>query len=459
MRHGKKAICELLSPAGSFDAARAAVNAGADAIYMGGPYFSARAYAESSEEEMLLRTIEFCHLRGVRVFMTLNTLIKEREFAELSDYIGKYADAGLDGVIVQDLGVMRLIREEFPELKLHVSTQAAVTGPYYAGLLMKMGAGRIVLARELSLKEIKNIYEKTGAELEVFAHGAMCYSCSGMCLMSSFIGGRSGNRGKCAGTCRLPFDVLDENKKRLNRDDEHFILSMRDLNTVKRLCEMLRAGVYSFKIEGRMKSPLYVAAVTSVYRKYLDAAVKAYKENAGSIGENYAVNEDDMVLLSEVFERGGHTDGYLDHRNGREMLTLKEKQGFRQHDELILKELKKKYLDKDKPVPIFAKAAIHIGENPELILSTKINDITVTVNKSGRVAVSGAIKSPVTKDDITDRLSKFGGTDFTLKDIETEMDDGDLFLPLGSLNELRRKAAEELRKEILDLYKPSNKKS
>ena len=444
---------ELLSPAGSFDAARAAVNAGADAIYMGGSLFSARAFAESSENEQLLKSIEFCHLRGVRVFMTLNTLIKERELAELCDYIDPYARAGLDGVIVQDLGVMRLIKREFPGLELHVSTQAAVTGPRYAGLLKKMGASRIVLARELSLEEIKRIYDETGAELEVFAHGALCYSCSGQCLMSSFIGGRSGNRGRCAGTCRLPFEVCSGDKKvKDTRSREQYVLSMKDLCTVGRLSDMLRAGVFSFKIEGRMKSPLYVAAVTGVYRKYLDMAMAQCEDS--DFSALYSVDKRDMELISEAFERGGHTDGYLDHKNGREMITLYEKDRLRIHDEAVIAELRERYIDRDKKIRISGYAEIEIGMPPGLTLRYEADGLKLEAAAVGDTPVSAAVKRPVTEADIREKLSKFGGTDFELTELFIDMNvpDGGCFVPLGSLNELRRRTMEELRRKILQSY-------
>ena len=451
----KKATCELLSPAGSFDAARAAVNAGADAIYMGGPLFSARAYAKSSEEEQLLKSIEFCRLRDVRVFMTLNTLIREREFERLGDYIRPYYEAGLDGIIVQDLGVMRFIKHEFPKLELHVSTQAAVTGSHYAGLLKKAGASRIVLARELSLKEIRQIYEDTGAELEVFAHGALCYSLSGQCLLSSFIGGRSGNRGRCAGPCRLPFEVIRKERDAvvLNNEKEQYVLSMKDLCTVERLKEMLDAGVYSFKIEGRMKSPLYVAAVTSVYRKYLDIAMD--KDT-----KKYMVKDLDYKLLSEVFERGGYTNGYLNHENGREMITLYEKNKLKVHDESIMEELRKQYLDKDKKIPVSGYALIQIGTVPMLKLMCRAGSKELEVTVYGEAKVTEAKKKPVTMEDIREKLSKFGGTDFELTRLIIKMDEEEnkekdsgiekgCFLPLGSLNELRRRAVEGLKDKIL----------
>ena len=449
--------CELLAPAGSFDCARAAVNAGADAIYMGGPFFSARAYAESSKEDMLLKTLDFCHMRGVRVFMTLNTLLKDAELATVRDYLKPYADKGLDGVIVQDLGVMRLVRELYPELELHISTQMAVTGVRTARRLMEMGAKRIVLARELSLKEIRAIKEQTGAELEVFAHGALCYSYSGNCLMSSFIGGRSGNRGRCAGTCRLPFDIYDETGGRLNKEHEQYLLSMCDLNTLHRLPEMLEAGVYSFKIEGRMKSPEYTAAVTSVYRRYLDKAMEYAAKNVfaaitAAKGEKekqtakngYTVASEDEHLLTEVFDRAGVTDGYLDGRNGRDMVTVAGKPEYRERNEALIEDIRARYIDKDIKLPIYAKVKLIKGEPIELEYSYGRSKVKV----KSQMTVQEADKRPTAMDEVADKIGKLGDTDFVLDDAEIELDEN-CFVPMRALNELRREASDELAQRII----------
>lgn len=481
---------ELLSPAGSYDSARAAVNAGADAIYMGGPLFSARAFAESSGEDMLLQTLDFCHLRGVKVYMTLNTLLKDAELCEVRDYLKPYVDKRLDGVIIQDLGVFRLVREWYPELELHVSTQAAVTGARTAAAYLKQGAKRIVLARELSLSEIRDIKEKTGAELEVFAHGALCYSYSGNCLMSSFIGGRSGNRGKCAGTCRLPFEVCDSTGHPQGRKEERYCLSMCDLNTLRRLPEMIEAGVYSFKIEGRMKSPVYTAAVTSVYRKYLDLAEKYVENEAAQVSNAaegtdiqrtniqrtdyksnhidniesdckqnrtlqnrrsdttiYRVESEDERLLSEVFDRSGTTDGYLDGRNGRSMLTLLEKPEYRNRDETLIDKLKAEYIDKDSLLPIKIEANLRCGSPIELVYS--YGDISV--RKMSELKVQEAGKRPTSEAEIADKICRLGGTDFEAEACVINMDDN-CFVPMSALNELRREAADELRRQILENY-------
>ena len=455
---------ELLSPAGSFESARAAVNAGADAIYMGGPLFSARAFAESSAKDMLLDSIEYCHMRDVRVFMTLNTLLKDSELDTVGEYLRPYVDKQLDGVIIQDMGVFRKVRELYPELELHVSTQAAITGARTAKRYMEMGAKRIVLARELSLEEIRSIRQQTGAELEVFAHGALCYCYSGDCLMSSFIGGRSGNRGKCAGTCRLPFDVTDINGNRLNKKDEKYLLSMCDLNTLKRLADMIEAGVYSFKIEGRMKSPEYTATVTSVYRKYLDIAeaalsgLEAEKDcgfehrngDAGASGTKtkaslYKVEKSDEKLLSEVFDRSGSTDGYLDHRNGRSMLTIHEKPELRSRDEQLIALIREKYIDNDMRLPV--DAFMHIKTGETLWLKLSCGDISAEA--AADFVVEKAGKRPTSAEDVRDKISKLGNTDFELRNFETDMDE-ECFVPVSTLNELRRIVCDELKRSILE---------
>ena len=256
---------EILAPAGSFDSMKAAVAAGADAVYMGGSRFGARAYAENPDETGMLEAINYVHLHGRQLYMTVNTLVKEDEMDDLYDYLLPYYQAGLDAVIVQDMGVFSYIREHFPDLPVHASTQMTITGPEGAALMTRMGAVRIVTARELSLEEIRRIYQETGVEIESFVHGALCYCYSGQCLFSSLIGGSSGNRGRCAQTCRLPFDVLrrldennpNENKKQkkengvLNPGDSKYVLSLKDLCTLDILPDILEAGVYSLKIEGR----------------------------------------------------------------------------------------------------------------------------------------------------------------------------------------------------------------
>lgn len=321
---------ELLAPAGSYDSLRAAVNAGADAVYTGGSLFGARAYADNPDEEHLIQGIEYCHLHGKKLYLTVNTLLKERELETLLyPYLFPYYKNGVDGLIVQDLGVVRLVQEMFPGLPVHASTQMTVTGPEGARLLQREGITRVVPARELSMEEIHAIAAETGIEVETFIHGAMCYSYSGQCLFSSMIGGRSGNRGRCAQPCRLPYRIAggrnaDNDQNAQNRQNTHnakksqesYLLSMKDMCTLDLLPELLDAGIVSLKIEGRMKRPEYTAGVVSVYRKYLDLYQTSGKDG-------YRVEEEDRSLLLDLYNRGGFSEGYYRTHNGKSMIAMK----------------------------------------------------------------------------------------------------------------------------------------
>lgn len=305
--------CEILAPAGSYQCMIAAFNAGADAVYVGGSMFGARAYADNFDTDELISAIDYAHLRGKRLYLTVNTLLKEQELENsLSDYIKPLYEAGLDAVIVQDMGVLRHIKSKFPDLCIHASTQMTVTGVNFAKELKELGVSRIVTARELSYDEIRHIYEETGLEIESFVHGALCYSYSGQCLLSSLIGGRSGNRGRCAQPCRLPYELYDKNGRALN-STEKYILSPKDICTLKILPDILKSGVYSLKIEGRMKKPEYVASVVSAYRKYIDILKS---------GSEYDVDKEDIDVLKDIYNRGGFSDGYYGRQNGREMMSL-----------------------------------------------------------------------------------------------------------------------------------------
>ena len=250
----RKRDVEILAPAGSFECLKAAVCAGADAVYVGGSRFGARAYADNFKEAELLEALDYVHLHGRKLYLTVNTLLKEQEIGDLAGFLLPYYRQGLDGVIVQDFGAGEQIRNCFPDLELHASTQMTVTGAAGAAFLKEHGYVRVVPARELSLKEIRHIKEETGMEVECFVHGALCYCYSGQCLLSSMIGGRSGNRGQCAQPCRLPYSVEGGKSGDL--------LSLKDLCTIDLLPELLKAGIDSFKIEGRMKQPDYVYRVT-----------------------------------------------------------------------------------------------------------------------------------------------------------------------------------------------------
>ena len=324
---------EILAPAGSWECLEAAVCAGADAIYIGGSRFGARAHADNMNEERMLEAIDYVHLHGRKLYMTVNTLLKEQELGELVDYLRPYYEQGLDAVIVQDIGAMRLIREAFPDLPHHVSTQATVTQTLSAQLFQRMGAERIVPARELSLEEIKNMKNATGLEIECFVHGALCYCYSGQCLMSSMIGGRSGNRGECAQPCRLPYSLIEKHSDSSNVIDKGYLLSPRDLCSLEYIPSLIKAGVTSFKIEGRMKTPEYVATVTRIYRKYIDLALS---------DKPYKIDDSDIKDLMQVFNRGGFSNGHLDSKHNSSLIFQEKPSNMG----LYLKTIKK-YNDND----------------------------------------------------------------------------------------------------------------
>ena len=303
----KKREIEVLAPAGSMECLRAAVLNGADAVYLGGEMFGARAYAGNFNQEELCEAIDYAHMFGKKIFLTINTLMKEKEKDQLIDFLIPYYEQGLDAAIIQDPGVIRMVREYFPDLEIHASTQMTVTGVYGARMVKKMGAKRFVPARELSLEEIKEIKDDTGLDMECFVHGALCYCYSGQCFMSSMLGGRSGNRGRCAGTCRLPFYKKGSGKK------QKYLLSLKDLCTIEQLPEILDHGVDSLKIEGRMKGARYVGEVTRLYRKYVDLYLS---------GEPYRVEPEDKKILLELFNRGGFTEGYYKRYHGSQMMSM-----------------------------------------------------------------------------------------------------------------------------------------
>ena len=312
---------EVLAPAGSFDTMKAAYKAGADAVYMGGPMFGARAYADNADAGQMLSAIDYAHLHGRKLYMTVNTLLKNTEIeGQLEDYIRPFYEQGLDAVIVQDLGVMEMIHTLFPDMAIHASTQMTVCGTDYGKWLRDHGASRIVTPRELDLSEIADMKQQTGVEIETFVHGALCYCYSGQCLMSSILGGRSGNRGRCAQPCRLPYQTAlccGENGRRSEKRKAQELcpLSLKDISTIEILPQILEVGVTSLKIEGRMKQPGYTAGVTSVYRKYLDLL---FEKGA----ENYRVAEEDKRYLLDLFNRGGSCTGYYQMQNGPSMMAF-----------------------------------------------------------------------------------------------------------------------------------------
>lgn len=406
---------ELLAPAGSLEILKGVIESGADAVYVGGSMFGARAYANNFTEEELLEAIDFAHLRGVKVYLTVNTLIKNSEFSKLYDYLLLYYKRGLDAVIVQDIGVVKAIHEYFPSMEIHTSTQMTVTGADGVRFLSQFGVTRVVMAREVSLAEMKRIHEETGMELEAFVHGALCYSYSGQCLFSSILGGRSGNRGRCAQPCRLPYTV--EGKK------DEYILSLKDMCGIKALDKLHDAGVYSLKIEGRMKQLEYACGVVKYYRSYIDSMKP--------------VTDADYDRIKALGNRCGFTDRYYFDHNGSDMVTY----------------VKPNFVSNAaEPSPEKRKLSIEgelvLREGEPGSLTVKRGDVTY---KASIEPVSAALKAPLDKKAAIDRINKTGDTDFEFSHIKAQIGEN-VFVPNGALNKLRRDAISGLCDKLLKKY-------
>ena len=406
---------ELLAPAGNLEIFKGVIESGADAVYVGGSMFGARAYANNFTEEELLEAIDFAHLRGVKVYLTVNTLIKNSEFSKLYDYLLPYYKRGLDAVIVQDIGVVKAIHEYFPSLEIHTSTQMTVTGADGVRFLSQFGVTRVVMAREVSLAEMKRIHEETGMELEAFVHGALCYSYSGQCLFSSILGGRSGNRGRCAQPCRLPYTV--EGKK------DEYILSLKDMCGIKALDKLHDAGVYSLKIEGRMKQLEYACGVVKYYRSYIDSMKP--------------VTDADYDRIKALGNRCGFTDRYYFDHNGSDMVTY----------------VKPNFVSNAaEPSPEKRKLSIEgelvLREGEPGSLTVKRGDVTY---KASIEPVSAALKAPLDKKAAIDRINKTGDTDFEFSHIKAQIGEN-VFVPNGALNKLRRDAISGLCDKLLKKY-------
>lgn len=542
---------ELLAPAGNFDALKAAVENGADAVYLGGKLFNARQYAGNFDNDELKKAIDFSHVRGVKIYLTLNTLISDTEIKEALVFAGQAYNLGIDGIIVQDLGLARLIRESVPGLDLHASTQMTIYNSEGINILGEMGFKRVVLAREVPLDEIGSITkycpQNKNTEIEIFVHGALCISYSGQCLMSSIIGGRSGNRGRCAQPCRLPYQLvnridrnnLDERNKEgydsrydfgydfKTCGDKSYIMSPKDICTINDLEEIIKAGVKSLKIEGRMKSPEYVAIVVGIYRKYLDKAV----ENLNlPVCKTYATKED-MGKLHQIFNRGGFSKGYLYGKTGADMICfekpknwgvyigniisydksakmvkvkleenlaigdgieiwnkgdgespgtvvseiIKNKTNVKEADagdivligrvngkigqgNRIYKTSSKKLMEEaratwtqgfGKRVLISGELYIRQGEAP--LLKVKDNDDN-EIDVIGEFIIEKAINVGITEERAREQINKTGGTPFKFEKLTIFLDE-DVALPIKELNNLRRKALEELEVKRISMFK------
>lgn len=492
---------EILAPAGSYESLKAAIAAGADAVYVGGNRFGARAYANNFSEEELLEAIDYVHLHGKKIYLTVNTLLKEKELKkELYDYLLPYYRQGLDAVIVQDVGVLHFVRKHFPRLPIHASTQMTITGTDGAKFMEEQGVERVVTARELSLKEIKEISEQTSVEIESFVHGALCYCYSGQCLYSSLLGGRSGNRGQCAQPCRLPYKVDGKIS---------YIMSLKDLCTVEFIPNLVEAGIYSFKIEGRMKKPEYVAAVTSIYRKYADLYLEKGRKG-------YFVSQKDKEILMDLYNRGGFHTGYYQARNGKEMLSLQrpnhagikavkvvgqqgkevnmqamtelhkgdilelpDKENYtlgqsvkagqkfavslrkgqrvtkgevlnRTRNEQLLQELKKEFVERKVQEKINGNLILSTEKDATLTLWFDDVEATVYGDKAEK-----ALNQPMSEERIEKQMRKTGNTPFIFDTLTISLEDT-LFMPMQKLNELRRNGLELLEKNICEKYRRSD---
>lgn len=428
-------MVELLAPAGNPESLKGALNAGADAVYLGGNRFGARAFADNFTDEELMNGLRYAHLLGKKIYLTVNTLIKQEELDEVYRYLKPFYESGLDGVIVQDIGIFSCIRRWFPDMELHASTQMTITGEYGAELIKELGAVRIVPARELCLNEIRAIKQKTGLQMETFIHGAMCYSYSGQCLFSSMLGERSGNRGRCAQPCRLGYQMKVDGQT----SKVCYPLSMKDMCTVELIPEFVRAGIDSFKIEGRMKKAEYVAGVTAVYRKYID------RFYADEKADRLSVEEKDRKILSSLYIRTGVQEGYYHRHNGTEMITL-DSPAYHSNDEELLLDIRKQYLSGIKKLPVKISASFLTGQ-PAVMEMQLLEDEEIG-GRCDSDPVLKAQKNPVGEEELIQRLSKLGDTFFEAVKAEVQVSK-DAFYPVGMINTLRRNTCKALEEAIL----------
>ncbi len=404
---------EILAPAGSMESLVAGVRSGANAIYLGGKSFNARRNAGNFDNEEMKKAVEYCHQRGVKVYLTLNIIVSDEEMREAYNAVKDALSNGIDAFIVQDIGVAKMIKEHFPTARLHGSTQMSIMSPSGAKAAEQMGFKRIVLPREMSLDEIKKIRENTSLELELFVHGALCMSVSGQCYLSSMIGSRSGNRGLCAQPCRLPFTA---------GGNATHALSLKDLSLVSELDKLV--GITSLKIEGRMKRPEYVSAAVSAVKKAIDGKY----------------TPSDEFMLRSVFSRSGFTDGYLNAKLGKNMFGTRQKEDVVSASNSVLKEIAKNY-EKEVPLlPVNIDFVCKNGENALLKMTSGDKSVKVVGDVPEK-----AINKPMTAESLTERLGKLGGTQFYANEVNITVDDG-LILPASKINEMRREAVEKLNK-------------
>ncbi len=405
-------VPEILAPAGSMESLFAAIRSGADAVYLGAKDFSARKGAENFSFEELKEAVNYCHLHSAKAYLALNTLMRDSELQKALDLAVDARNIGIDAIIIQDLGLVKLLRDNYPEITLHASTQMSIHTPEGAKYLYEMGFKRVVLARELSYIEIKEIAESCPVELEVFVHGALCMSVSGQCYFSAMLGGRSGNRGMCAQPCRLPFSFAES----------EYALSLKDNSLIDHLQSLSELGIASLKIEGRMKRPEYVATAT-----------KAVKEKLTS----KEVSEDTQRKLRAVFSRTGFTDGYFLGKIGKDMFGNRRKEDVVSADNALLSEIRQSFKDEYRHIPITMSFSAHEGETSRLTVS----DGNFTVTTEGEILSEKARNVPLSKEKCKSQLLKCGGTPYLAKDtdIEISISEG-ITIPISEINNLRRKA-------------------
>lgn len=522
---------EILAPAGSMEALKAAIAAGADAVYMGGSSFGARAYADNPDTDEMLEAIRYVHLRRKRLYLTVNTLVKEQEFGALYEFLAPYYSAGLDAAIVQDVGVLHFLAKEFPDLSLHASTQMTLTAAEGIRLFDGYPVTRLVPARELSIPEITDICKKSGKEVEIFVHGALCYSYSGQCLMSSMIGGRSGNRGRCAQPCRMEYESEEAGKK--------YLFSPKDLCGLSLLPELIGTGAASFKIEGRMKRPEYAAAVTAAYRKFTDLYWSLGEEGYRAyLREHPNLLAEETERLADIYNRGGFTTGCFTMHNGKNLMSvnrpghfgvpvgevisggkgeawirlirevqpqdvlelrresekgsgepgyyeytlgtgakagekikakllpkLSAKPGdtvYRMRNSALLEELSDTYVKKELKHPVkggfhgkvgeaCSLGVITLGESRLLPEAFPEQQPELVYVRSEGFICEPAGKLPATEESVKKQLLKTGNEPFYFEEFSVELE-GDMFLPNGRLNELRRNALAMLSEAIQSRY-------
>lgn len=408
MQNTQKRI-EILAPAGGYDSLVAAVRSGADAVYLGEKSFSARTSAKNFDDDELKKAVAYCHIHGVKVYITINTLIFDDEFEQLKTAIISAANADADALIVQNQGVARLAKKLAPKLPMHASTQMSVHTASGVRALYEMGFKRVVLSREMSKDEIRKCAE-IPIELEVFVHGALCMSVSGQCYFSSMLGGRSGNRGACAQTCRLPFSV--------GKNKDGYALSLKDNSLINHIGELEEIGVTSAKIEGRMKRPEYVSAAVRACREQRDFGF---------------VSDETAQTLRGVFSRTGFTDGYFTGKLGKEMFGTRTKSDVVSADEKLFSSIRQTYNDEIQNILIRGKFTARLDENPFL----EITDGKHTIIKKAELLCEKAIKTPLDSERCKSQLSKTGGTAYKFEKLEVCIDDN-ISLPLSALNSLRR---------------------